>query len=118
MKYVEIIKKKNKEKRTDDANVVTLSTVHKVKGLEKNNVAIIGMNEDILPHWRVTKPELANDKLPIDIKQEITDERCICFVAVTRAKERLMIDVLESYRGKPVEASRFLREMNILKKED
>lgn len=113
LRYVSIIRRKNKEKKGDEANVVTLSTVHKVKGLEKNNVAIIGMNEMILPHWRTAYPELATDQLPIDIKQSIEDERCICFVAVTRAKERLLIDVLQNYRGKYVEPSRFLKEMNL-----
>ena len=51
---------------------VTLSTVHKAKGLEANNVYI-----------------LATDRMPHPNASNIEEERNICYVAITRAKENL-----------------------------
>lgn len=60
----------------DDA--VRLMTVHSVKGLEFNNVFIIGLEEGIFPH---INSMLSNT--------EIEEERRLCYVAITRAKKQL-----------------------------
>ncbi len=58
-------------------NGLTLSTVHTMKGLEKDIVFIIGMCEGVFPDYRA------------ETKIEIDEERNSAFVAVTRAKRWL-----------------------------
>ena len=60
-------------------NGLTLSTVHTMKGLEKDIVFIIGMCEGVFPDYRAKT------------KDEINEERNSAFVAVTRAKRWLYI---------------------------
>jgi len=63
----------------DDSNV-TLMTLHTAKGLEYPVVFITGMEEGVFPHLRsLGEPE------------ELEEERRLCYVGVTRARERLYI---------------------------
>lgn len=59
---------------------ITLMTTHASKGLEFPVVFIVGMEEGIFPHSRV----LINPS-------ELEEERRLCYVAITRAKEHLII---------------------------
>jgi len=59
---------------------VTLMTVHAAKGLEFPAVFICGMEEGLFPHSRTTFSPA-----------EMEEERRLCYVALTRAKERLTI---------------------------
>ena len=63
----------------NDTNVVTLMTVHSAKGLEFDNVFIIGLEENIFPHSMCIT---SND---------IEEERRLCYVALTRAKKNLVL---------------------------
>jgi len=63
---------------------VKLLTIHSVKGLEFDTVFLVGATEDMLPHYRSTTPE------------ELEEERRLFYVAVTRAKNRLLITYPES----------------------
>jgi DNA helicase-2/ATP-dependent DNA helicase PcrA len=63
-----------------DTNFVTLMTIHTAKGLEFNNVFVIGMEEGLFPHSR--------SMLDID---EIEEERRLAYVAMTRAKKKLYL---------------------------
>lgn len=65
---------------TADDNAITLMTMHSAKGLEFRAVFLAGMEERIMPHAM----SMNNDK-------EIEEERRLCYVAITRAKERLYI---------------------------
>ena len=65
--------------RTTD-NKVTLMTAHASKGLEFPVVFLIGMEEGLFPHSRT-----------IINPSELEEERRLCYVAVTRAKERLIL---------------------------
>ena len=59
---------------------VTLMTIHSSKGLEFPVVFIAGMEEGLFPHSRsILDP------------QELEEERRLCYVAVTRAKEKLIL---------------------------
>lgn len=64
----------------DDACVVTVMTMHMAKGLEFNNVFLVGLEEGIFPHSR----SLYETK-------ELEEERRLCYVALTRARERIFL---------------------------
>jgi DNA helicase II / ATP-dependent DNA helicase PcrA len=61
-------------------NEVTLMTLHSSKGLEYDNVFLIGMEEEILPH-----------KKTILDGSDINEERRLCYVGVTRARKKLIM---------------------------
>jgi len=62
-----------------DDDTVTLMTLHAAKGLEFPVVFMVGMEEGILPHARVF------DASPADLEEE----RRLCYVGMTRAREEL-----------------------------
>ena len=64
----------------EDKNRVSLMTVHSVKGLEFDYVFITGLEEGIFPHMN----SLMN-------KSDLEEERRLCYVAITRAKEKLYL---------------------------
>ena len=66
------------EEHKDETNVVTLMTMHSAKGLEFKYVFVIGMEEGVFPHSRA-----------FDSNDELEEERRLCYVAITRAKEKL-----------------------------
>ncbi|MER6348029.1 UvrD-helicase domain-containing protein [Streptomyces sp. NPDC001595] len=77
-----------------DTATVRVGTMHSFKGLEFRCVAVVGVTEDALPFPKaVTPPE-------VDAKQHETDmmaERCLLFVACTRARDSLYV----SWSGVP-----------------
>lgn len=87
------------------AHTVTLMTVHGAKGREFDFVYLIGLAEDILPSFQSRQK---GDNSP-----EMEEERRNCFVAITRAKEALILSRATSYRGWTKQPSRFLVEMGL-----
>ncbi len=86
------------------ADAITLITLHQAKGLEFPVVFIVGMEEGLLPHSR-----------SLDEPSQIEEERRLCYVGVTRAKERLylMRAFRRGFRGgsEPGTPSRFLLDI-------
>ena len=64
-----------------DAGAVTLMTLHAAKGLEFPVVAMIGLEEGLLPHSR-----------SMDTPAEMEEERRLCFVGITRAEQKLAMN--------------------------
>ena len=71
----------------ETGSTVTLMTLHTAKGLEFPGVFVAGMEEDLLPHYRA-QGEPA----------EMEEERRLCYVGMTRAKERLFFTMARRRR--------------------
>ncbi|MCH7744620.1 MAG: UvrD-helicase domain-containing protein, partial [Chloroflexi bacterium] len=88
----------------EKAEAMTLITLHQAKGLEFPVVFIVGMEEGILPHMR-----------SMDDASEMEEERRLCYVGVTRAKDRLYLlrAFRRGFRGgsEPSVPSRFLADI-------
>lgn len=87
---------------------VTLMTLHSAKGLEFPVVFMVGLEEGLLPHSRVFDSGKSDD---------IEEERRLCYVGVTRAREELFITCASSRNqfgqiGYNL-PSRFLTEMGL-----
>jgi len=96
------LQEKNKDKT--NKNGVRLMTLHASKGLEFDAVFIAGFEEGILPHSRSL----------ID-QNELEEERRLCYVGITRAKDYLFISFairrLQFGRSSFGEVSRFLKDI-------
>ena len=67
---------------TDGNNKVSLMTIHSVKGLEFDNVFVVGMEEGIFPHYNAINEGSSG---------AIEEERRLCYVAITRARKKLWL---------------------------
>lgn len=83
---------------------VALMTVHCAKGLEFPVVFLAGLEESLFPHVR-----------SIERVDQIEEERRLCYVAMTRARERLFLSLAARRRVQgtflPTRPSRFLEEL-------
>ena len=87
----------------DDTNSVKLMTVHTAKGLEYNNVFVVGTESTLFPHYNS------------ESKEDVEEERRLFYVAITRAKNRLVISYPKTklYKGskKTLHPSPFIKEI-------
>tara|TARA_B100001250_G_scaffold226097_1_gene193968 strand:- start:4412 stop:6586 length:2175 start_codon:yes stop_codon:yes gene_type:complete len=103
--YLDIISLDSGDKQAsehDDA--AQLMTMHSAKGLEFKLVLITGLEESLFPHGR-----------SMESTSQLEEERRLCYVAITRAMEKLYITHAESRRLHGTDTfnppSRFLREI-------
>jgi DNA helicase-2/ATP-dependent DNA helicase PcrA len=89
----------------EGADTVILMTLHNAKGLEFDNVFMIGMEEGIFPHIRSITSGY----------DDIEEERRLCYVGMTRAKNRLIMtsSIMHFIYGDQRErlVSRFIEEI-------
>lgn len=98
----------DKEDMDDDPDIrkneVTLMTLHSSKGLEFKKVFLVGCEEETLPH-----------KKTITMGEDISEERRLCYVGITRAQETLVMTYCKQRKlyGKdtPRMKSRFLNDL-------
>lgn len=81
---------------------VTLSTIHRAKGLEYKTVYILGAVDGSLPHDYALESLRNGDAAPLE------EERRLFYVAITRAMERLYISVPSMRRNRAANPTRFL----------
>ncbi len=91
----------------NDGEYVSLMTVHTAKGLEFANVFVVGLNEGVFPSERT---------LSENAYMGLEEERRLCYVALTRAKEKLYLSCNGEYsyviQSRKV-PSRFFKEAGI-----
>ncbi len=93
---LELQKQKNRDTKTEGINLLTM---HTAKGLEFDTVFVISCHEGCIPY---KKAKLA---------REIEEERRLFYVAMTRAKHKLILSYTKEKGGKDVTPSRFLQEL-------
>lgn len=104
LEHVDHINAMNKEirRQSNQSNTITLSTIHRAKGLEYKTVYVVGIVDGSLPHDYALDSARNGDYAPLE------EERRLLYVAVTRAREHLYLSVPEKRRGKTANQSRFL----------
>ena len=92
------------DSQSDADNCVTMMTMHSAKGLEFPQVYVVGMEDGLFPGNRA-----------MGDPEEMEEERRLCYVAMTRAKEKLTMTNARQRtlygRTTPATASRFLNEI-------
>lgn len=81
---INLIEQEQDKNQDGSGSYVNLMTLHSSKGLEFNYVFIIGMEEGLLPHSRAFVDE-----------NELEEERRLCYVGITRAKQKLTLTFAE-----------------------
>ena len=95
--YGKMLKEQNK--KNGEKEGVNLMTMHAAKGLEFDTVFVIEANEGSCPYKKATTDE------------EIEEERRLFYVALTRAKRKLVISYVKEKNGKDLLPSRFVSEL-------
>ena len=97
-------KSKNPASLSDfETKGVVLTTMHSSKGLEFPNVYIAGLNEGLVPYVRSSDEDIDEDHLE--------EERRLLYVAITRAKDSLVISSPAKRFGKRIGKSLFMDEI-------
>jgi len=100
----ELSLKSSLDEANTDEDFLRLMTLHNSKGLEFSFVALVGMEEELFPHVNT-----------LDSPDAIEEERRLCYVGMTRAKEELCITTAKNRYlwGTPriMRPSRFLNEI-------
>ncbi len=118
-----------------ESNGIRLMTLHSTKGLEYDTVIITNLAQKRFPSERTN----SNPLLPLELfpefrninekdieyilhemekKQQLFEERRLCYVAFTRAKNSLFLTFADSYNNKKHFPSQFLNEVNFKENSD
>jgi len=97
--YAEQLKRQKAKEKNNMSDAVTLSTYHSSKGLEYHTVFLPELNEGMTPYKQAIAPE------------DVEEERRMFYVAMTRAKRRLVLSCMKELRSKELVPSRFIGEV-------
>lgn len=101
-RYKEMLAEQARKSRSQEGEGVALMTMHGVKGLEYDTVFIIQGNEGSIPYKKAKSTD------------DIEEERRLFYVAMTRAKRKLIISYVKEKNGKSLSPSRFVNELFIV----
>ena len=82
---INLIEQEQDKNKDGSGNYLNLMTLHSSKGLEFDYVFMVGMEEGILPHSRSFTDE-----------NGLEEERRLCYVGITRAREKLFLSFAEN----------------------
>lgn len=92
--------------KDEQANKVTMMTVHAAKGLEFRNVFVVGLEEDLFP-----------SQMSKDNPRAVEEERRLFYVAITRAEENCVLTYAKSRfrngQSAMCSPSRFLKDIDV-----
>ena len=90
---------------SDDADVVTMMTIHMAKGLEYKHVIVSGLEENLFPSG-----------MALESRADLEEERRLFYVAITRAQRKLTLSYATSRYAygnlRACQSSRFLEEID------
>lgn len=89
LQEINLLEQEQNKNQDGSGNYVNLMTLHSSKGLEFDYVFIVGMEEGVLPHSRSFTDE-----------DELEEERRLCYVGITRAREKLYLTFAENRIGR------------------
>nr|WP_237703081.1 ATP-dependent DNA helicase [Candidatus Protofrankia datiscae] len=102
-------------------DVVRLLTAHRSKGLEWDVVVVCGVQDgewpdlrtrySLLEAERLERPELGGVREPVTRAELLADERRLFYVALTRARRRLVVTAVDSAEDQGTSPSRFFHEL-------
>jgi len=112
--YLRMLSLETSDEREESGDRVILTTLHGAKGLEFPVCFMIGLEEELLPHIRTLQPQVT-DVLDADHATDISEERRLCYVGITRAQRKLYLTRactrVQRGRSMPRTPSRFLLEI-------
>lgn len=82
-------------------HLCSVSTMHRAKGLEFDTVIIVSANEKNIPYCKAVSLE------------QLEEERRLFYVALTRAKKKLIICSVQKQYNRKMQSSRFIRELHL-----
>lgn len=94
-----------KKRNAAPDNAVQLLTIHRSKGLEYEQVYLLGAVDGSLPHDFALESFREGNSAPLE------EERRLVYVAMTRAKESLYVSVPSMRRGRTAYPSRFIKSL-------
>ena len=104
LEEVSLLTDHDNEKQSDD-DTVKLMTIHSAKGLEFENVYIVGVEEGLFPSY-----------MNIDSQSKLEEERRLFYVALTRAKKRAIVSYCKNRyiygKNTTSQPSRFIKEID------
>ncbi|MFS8641269.1 MAG: UvrD-helicase domain-containing protein, partial [Symbiobacteriaceae bacterium] len=96
--YADMMASRTRDADDESGDKVHVLTIHRSKGLEWTAVFLAGVADGLLPHARA---------------ESLAEERRLCYVGITRARDRLYVLYPATYNGRYRDPSRFLAEMGL-----
>lgn len=114
--YIGALQATKDVKPEDLTDYVLIGTVYRFKGLERPVVYVIGLSDGIFPHRFSLGDAIPTDGVPLPRTSTEWDERNLCYVAITRAKQECQLSGIATWHTSrdPLNPSRFIHELGVL----